>query len=163
MILHIKNEKKFFEHRAAKKHFTIIFSLANQNQQNIVTNTIAESYNTHKYAGHSLLHPNVGVLLILQPTAHSSQGIVAQVNAAQILSKAHCSALNATYTYPPGYLTPYVKDTGGHLHENDEPILGSTHAYLVILKFADTAKDSKLYERLIEVTEYAVDRERPEK
>jgi hypothetical protein len=58
MILMIKSNNHFNNHRAANKQFTLIFSLANQNQQNIVTKTIADSYNTHKYAGHSLLNPH---------------------------------------------------------------------------------------------------------
>ena len=56
MILMIKKNDKFNEHKAAQKYFTVVFTLANQNQQNIVTKTIAESFNTHKYGGHSLLH-----------------------------------------------------------------------------------------------------------
>ena len=157
MILIIKNNTTFNAHRDEKKHFTLIFTLANQNLQNVVTNTIAESYNTHKYAGHALLHPNVGVLLVLQPTAHSSKGIVAQINAAQILSKAHCSALHSTYTYPPGYSVPYVMDTGRILLGDEEAILGTSHTYLSILKFADTAKDCKLYEKVIDILEHEVD------
>ena len=157
MILILKNNTTFNAHKDDKKHFTLIFTLANQNLQNIVTNTIAESYNTHKYAGHSLLHPNVGVLLVLQPTAHSSKGIVAQINAAQILSKAHCSALHSTYTYPPGYSVPYVMDTGQILLGDEETILGTSHTYLSILKFADTAKDCKLYEKIIEILDHEVD------
>ena len=157
MILFIKKDKRLNDHKAAKKHFTLIFTLANQNLQNIVTNTIAESYNTHKYAGHTLLHKNVGVLLVLQPTSHSNKGIVAQVNAAQILSKAHCSALQSTHTYPPGYLVPYVMDTGGDLQFDEEEILGKSHTFLSILKFADGAKDSKLYERLIDVSDLEVE------
>ena len=157
MILTIKNNTTFNAHKDDKKHFTLIFTLANQNLQNIVTNTIAESYNTHKYAGHSLLHPNVGVLLVLQPTAHSSKGIVAQINAAQILSKAHCSALHSTFTYPPGYAVPYVMDTGQILLGDEETILGTSHTYLSILKFADTAKDCKLYEKIIEILDHEVD------
>jgi hypothetical protein len=157
MILLIKNNAQFNEHKAAEKHFTIIFTLANQNQQNIVTKTIAESYNTHKYAGHALLNPSAGVLLVLQPSSHSNKGIVAQVNAAQILSKAHCSSLHSTHTYPPGYSVPYVKDTGVDLKGTAEPILGRSHTFLSILVFADIAKSSKLWECLIDRRNEEVD------
>ena len=157
MILLIKNNAQFNDHKAAEKHFTIIFTLANQNQQNIVTKTIAESYNTHKYAGHALLNPSAGVILVLQPSSHSNKGIVAQVNAAQILSKAHCSSLHSTHTYPPGYSVPYVKDTGADLKGAAEPILGRTHTFLSILIFADEAKNSKLWECLIDIKNEEVD------
>lgn len=157
MILMIKNNNHFNDHRAANKQFTLIFSLANQNQQNIVTKTIADSYNIHKYAGHSLLNPRAGVLLVLQPTSHSNKGIVAQVNAAQILSKAHCSSLQATHTYPPGYSVPYVKDSGEDLKGEAEPILGCSHTFLSILVFADVAKSSKLWECLIDIRDEEVD------
>lgn len=151
MILHIKNNDRLNEHKKQKKHFTVVFTLANQNQQNIVTKTIAESYNTHKHAGHLLLHADVGVLLVLQPTSHSNKGIVAQINAAQILSKAHCSSLHSTHTYPPGYSIPYVKDTGKvHLGETEQ-ILGSTHTYISLLIFADSAKLNRLHECLIAI------------
>ena len=151
MILMIKKNDKLNEHRAAKKYFTVVFTLANQNQQNIVTKTIAESYNTHKHAGHSLLHAQVGVLLVLQPTSHSHKGIVAQVNAAQILSKAHCSALHSTHTFPSGYRIPFVKVTGRVPRAGDEQILGHSLTYISILIFADSAKDIKLRECLIEL------------
>ena len=157
MILMIKSNNHFNNHRAANKQFTLIFSLANQNQQNIVTKTIADSYNIHKYAGHSLLNPHAGVLLVLQPTSHSNKGIVAQVNAAQILSKAHCSSLQATHTYPPGYSVPYVKESGKDLKGEAEPILGNSHTFLSILVFADMAKSSKLWECLIDVKDIEVD------
>ena len=157
MILKIKNNAKFNDHRAAKKQFTVVFTLANQNQHNIVTKTIAESYNTHKYAGHSLLHAHVGVLLVLQPTTHSGKGIVAQTNAAQILSKAHCSALHSTHTFPPGYRVPYVKVTGRRTPDGQEQILGYSLTHISLLIFADSAKDSKLLERLIELSVLDVD------
>ena len=153
MILNIKKNDRLNEHKAAKKTFTVVFTLANQNQQNIVTKTIAESYNTHKHAGHSLLHPQVGVLLVLQPTSHSCNGIVAQINAAQVLSKAHCSALHSTHTFSPGYRIPYVKDTGKVPLLGDERILGHSLTHISLLIFADTAKDSKLRECLIEIGE----------
>ena len=153
MILNIKKNDKLNEHKAAKKTFTVVFTLANQNQQNIVTKTIAESYNTHKHAGHSLLHPQVGVLLVLQPTSHSCNGIVAQINAAQVLSKAHCSALHSTHTFSPGYRVPYVKVTGKVPLPGDERILGHSLTHISLLIFADTAKDSKLRECLIEISE----------
>ena len=151
MILMIKKNDKFNEHKAAQKYFTVVFTLANQNQQNIVTKTIAESFNTHKYGGHSLLHARVGVLLVLQPTSHSCKGIVAQINAAQILSKAHCSALHSTHTFPPGYRVPYVKVTGRALLAEQEQILGYSLTHISLLTFADSAKDSKLVERLIDL------------
>ena len=157
MILKIKNNDKLNEHKAAKKQFTVVFTLANQNQQNIVTKTIAESYNTHKHAGHSLLHANGGVLLVLQPTTHSSKGIVAQVNAAQILSKAHCSALHSTHTFPPGYRVPYVKVTGRKAPDGQEQILGYSLTHISLLIFADSAKDSKLLERVIDLSVLDVD------
>jgi hypothetical protein len=149
MILSIKKNDKFNEHKAAQKHFTVVFTLANQNQQNIVTKTIAESFNTHKYDGHSLLHARVGVLLVLQPTSHSCKGIVAQINAAQILSKSHCSALHSTHTFPPGYRVPYVKVTGKVPLAGHEQVLGYSLTHISLLTFADSAKDSKLVERLI--------------
>ena len=149
MILTIKKSRELNEHKASKKHFTVVFTLANQNQQNTVTKTIADSYNLHKHGGHSLLHAKVGVLLALQPTSHSYKGIVAQINAAQILSKAHCTALLSTHTFPPGYAVPYVKMTPG----GKEQVLGYSHTHISILTFADNAKDSKLRECTIELAE----------
>ena len=151
-ILQIKNNDVLNGHKAQKKKFTVIFSLTNQNQQNVVSKNIADSYNIHNPTGHSLLHPDCGVLMELQPTVPTDKGI-AKVNAAQILSKAHCSSLRSTHTYPPGYAIPFVKDSG--LVEVDiavqEVIIGKSHTHVSILAFGESFKSSPLKEFCINV------------
>ena len=146
-IVNIKHtaNPKLNEHKTQKKKFTIVFSLANQNQQEVVSKNIADSYNNHHHTGHSLLHPHIGVLLVLQPTSFSSKGI-AKVNAAQVLSKTHCSSLRSTHTYAPGYSIPYVKDHGKVDAGDVEQVLGATLTHVSILSFADAAKSSTLKE-----------------
>jgi hypothetical protein len=102
MILQIKKNNTLNDHNALKKKFTVVFQLANQNQQNVISKNIADSFNIHNSTGHKLLHPQCGVLMEFEPTAPTSKGI-AKVNAAQILSKAHCSSLRSTHHYTPGY------------------------------------------------------------
>ena len=152
MILQIKNNEDLNGHKALKKKFTVIFSLANQNQQNVVSKNIADSYNIHNPTGHSLLHPDCGVLMELQPTVPTNKGI-AKVNAAQILSKAHCSSLRSTHTYGPGYAIPFVKDSG--LVDVDiagqETIIGSSLTHVSILTFGESSKSSPLKEFCINV------------
>jgi hypothetical protein len=149
MILKLKNSDVLNTHKMQKKSFTLVFTLANQNQQNVVSKNIADSYNLHKYTGHSFLHPAAGVLLVLQPTSFSGKGI-AKVNAAQIFSKAHCSSLSSTHTYHPGYAVPYVKDKGKIVAGEDELVLGTTLTHISILSFADNAKSASLKE--LEIT-----------
>jgi hypothetical protein len=88
----------------------------------------------------------------LQPTVPTDKGI-AKVNAAQILSKAHCSSLRSTHTYPPGYAIPFVKDSG--LVEVDiavqEVIIGKSHTHVSILAFGESFKSSPLKEFCINV------------
>ena len=155
MILKLKNSDVLNTHKTQRKSFTLVFTLANQNQQNVVSKNIADSYNLHKHTGHSFLHPTAGVLLVLQPTSFSGKGI-AKVNAAQIFSKAHCSSLCSTHTYHPGYAVPYVKDKGKIVAGEVEQVLGTTLTHLSILTFADYAKSASLKEWEIPADEDAV-------
>ena len=152
MILTIKNSSTLNEHKAQKKKFTVIFSLTNQNQQNVISKNIADSYNIHNPTGHTLLHPECGVLMELEPTAPTSKGI-AKVNAAQILSKAHCSSLRSTHSYAPGYAIPFVKDRGLIDPDPSEQEIGRSLTHVSILAFADTAKAYCLKEYNFQVNE----------
>ena len=147
MIVNIKHNTNpnLNMHKAQKKKFTLVFTLANQNQQNVVSKNIADSYNNHHHAGHSLLHPHIGVLLVIQPTSYSNKGI-AKVNAAQIFSKSHCSGLSSTHTYAPGYSIPYVKDHGKVVSGEAEQVLGTSLTHISILIFGDAAKSATLKE-----------------
>ena len=145
MILQIKKSNTLNEHYAQKKKFTVIFQLANQNQQNVISKNIADSFNIHNPTGHKLLHPQCGVLMEFEPTAPTSKGI-AKVNAAQILSKAHCSSLRSTHHYTPGYAIPYVKDRGMVELDIAETEIGRSLTFVSILAFADTAKANCLKE-----------------
>ena len=155
MILLIKNNNSLNEHKAQKKKFTVIFSLANQNQQNVISKNIADSYNIHNPTGHTLLHPECGVLMELEPTAITNKGI-AKVNAAQILSKAHCTSLRSTHSYTPGYAIPFVKDRGLVELDAAEHELGRSLTHVSILAFADAAKSYCLKEFQFQVNQDVV-------
>ena len=155
IIIKQKTNPSLDAHKAQKKKFTLVFTLANQNQQNVVSKNIADSYNNHHHAGHSLLHPHTGVLLVIQPTSHSNKGI-AKVNAAQIFSKTHCSGLGSTHTYAPGYAIPYVKDHGKVDAGETEQVLGTTLTHVSILTFADSARASSLKEYDIAIKDDAI-------
>ena len=150
MILSIKNSSILNDHKAQKKKFTVIFLLSNQNQQNVISKNIADSYNIHNPTGHTLLHPVCGVLVEIEPTAPTSKGI-AKVNAAQILSKAYCSSLRSTHSYTPGYAIPFVKDRGIVEPDAAEQEIGRSLTHVSILAFADIAKAHSLKEHYFEV------------
>jgi hypothetical protein len=81
----------------------------------------------------------------LEPTAPTSKGI-AKVNAAQILSKSHCSSLRSTHSYAPGYAIPFVQDRGLVELDAVEQEIGRFLTHVSILAFADDVKSFCLKE-----------------
>jgi hypothetical protein len=91
----------------------------------------------------------------LEPTVPTNKGI-AKINAAQILSKAHCSSLRSTHSYAPGYAIPFVKDRGLVELEAAELEIGRSLTHVSILAFADTAKSYCLKEFHFQVNQDVV-------
>ena len=84
----------------------------------------------------------------LQSLTHSPNGCVAQVNAGLIFRKASNLAFASTHSYIEGYNMPLVAYNMPHPSSNPHH-LSSTHLHYAFTVFADSAKTSRLTERVI--------------
>ena len=134
-------KKKYFPAQLARLPkngtFTLVYLPTNQNILPLITQQVQDSFNVHGKTGHKYLNKKVGAIVLVKLQNAPANEHVAPLNPQPIFSKYICPYLACTSTSSEGYNLPLGYELPSvHFKSASLP---TTHCYVTLLAFADTA------------------------